>query len=127
MVHSSKPGPREREDLIGCESWKGARSHTKWPMEKHGGHIKPARWGEERMRLKGPCLLPSEVTTKQNQNLFTNPSQTGNKEIRGSSNVWVRQLKENTERIEPDMYVALGRLLHLSASVSSSNPMTILD
>ena len=31
------------------------------------------------------------------------------------------------ETIEPDMCVILSRLLHDSASVSSSNPMKILD
>lgn len=59
-------------------------------MEKHGGHIKPARRGEERMRLKGTGLLPSEAATKQNQNFLPDFIQTGNKEIRGSSDFWVR-------------------------------------
>ena len=72
-------------------------------MEKHGGHIKPARRGEERMRLKGTCLLPSEVTTKQNQNFLPDPIHMGNKEIRGSSNFGVRELKQDMERIEPDI------------------------
>lgn len=79
------------------------------------------------MRLKGTGLLPSEAAAKQNQNFLPDFIQTGNKEIRGSSYFWVRAKTKYRENLT-GLSVRDFRwvTLHLSASVSSSNPMTIL-